>query len=240
MKLILTAAVILSLGRGAYAADFSELAVKAAGLETPAAMNDAGKAPGVNPAQAVPVAREDKGPATSCQIKDGEAVGVIRNISSGVLSYGGSVSFYFYNAEGAMIDENLAMASGTIPAYKSGTLINRGIPLRAESCGLDISAAKPVILPAAQNVPPAGGSYTVSCQIKGGDAVGVIRNLSTEALRYGGSVSFYFYDDNGAMIDENLTMASGAVRPGENTALINSGIPLRAKSCGMDISSIHF
>ena len=93
------------------------------------------------------------------------------------------------------------------------------------------------------NNPPAGpGSpedkgYETSCRIKGGEAVGVIRNLSSEALRYSGSVSFYFYDDKGAMIDENLTMEAGTVRPYESKTLVNNGIALRAESCGLDISA---
>lgn len=79
--------------------------------------------------------------------------------------------------------------------------------------------------------------YATSCSIKGGEAAGVIRNLSPEPLRYSGSVSFYFYNEEGAMIDENLTMESGTIRPSESKILVNSGIPLRAASCAMDISS---
>lgn len=78
---------------------------------------------------------------TSCRIQDGEAIGVIRNLSQQTLRYSGSVSFYFYNSADAMIDENLTMESGTIGANESRTITNLAIPLRAVSCTLDISAA---------------------------------------------------------------------------------------------------
>ena len=79
--------------------------------------------------------------------------------------------------------------------------------------------------------------YAAFCSIKGGEALGVIRNLSREPFRYSGSVSFYFYNDEGALIDQNLSMESGTIRPSESKILVNSGIPLRAVGCAMDISS---
>ncbi|HNW44158.1 MAG TPA: hypothetical protein PKI19_06615 [Elusimicrobiales bacterium] len=181
---------------------------------------------------------------TRCYMQDGDTVGMLFNLSDEVLHYSGKIMFYYYDKYGQLTDDDWSIDMGTIWPGERGVIKESGAPGDAEFCAVDARAAVSSghvligsYLPPVKTLAPREEKYKTSCRLENGQAVGVIRNLSPESFAYSGSVSFYFYNGEGAMVDENLTMASGTVDAYKSQVLVNNGIPLRAESCGLDISA---
>lgn len=248
MKKTLLAAVLLAMSGAAYAGGLeTERAAGGSSFKMP------GEISGVNAfmprpgaPQRIPVvarkADEVNLYGTGCYLEDGDTVGVLFNRSDTMLDYSGTLTFYYYDKYGQVIDTDWTLELGMVWAGDRETIRESGVPDEAVACRLDARAAIGSGHVPGGNYPSVGpgfpghSGYGTSCRIENGEAVGVVRNYSDEILRYSGNVVFYFYDSEDAMIDANLTLETGTVWSQESETITNRGIPLRAASCSMDLS----
>lgn len=244
MKKVLIAIALLVTSGAAYAGDVE--AQRAAGELSGKTLADMPAVGAILPQPLPAVARnadEINYYETRCHMKNDETVGVLFNRSKELLHYNGKITFYYYDKYGELFDNEWTREFGTVWGGEWEVIKESGYPSNAAFCIMDaretITTGHVLIseIPLPRVSTPAEKDYKTSCRIENGEAVGVIRNLSSEAFRYGGSVSFYYYDNDGAMVDENLAMESGTIGVYASQRIINKGIPLRAESCLMDISA---
>lgn len=255
MKKTLIAVVLLAVSGSAYAGELEtqrtagELSLKMFSV-LPAANTSVPQPGQVNappPATAKSAAANYYG--TACYMKNGDTVGIIYNRSREVLHYSGTVRYRYYDKYGEMLDTEWSIEMGMVWGGETDTITESGYPDDAAFCALDAREAVtsdhvlignyPWDMPGNMAIKSLAEekNYGTSCRIVDGEAVGVVRNLSGEVFRYSGSVSFYFYDSKDSMVDENLSMESGTIAAYDSKIIKNIGIPLRAVSCGMDISA---
>lgn len=244
MKKTLLAAVLLAVSGVAYAGE----------LETQRAAGDLTiKTLGAMPAADVFVPRPGKAEkstvaadeanyyATKCSIKDGNALGVMFNRSDATLNYSGKMTFYYYDKYDQLLGNEGAIEAGLAAARESATVTKSGVPAGAAFCSVDARKAVTSGHIPAVSKPSAGPAtseekgYGTTCRLENGEAIGVIRNYSSEILLYSGSVSFYYYMTND--MDENLSMEAGIVLPYESKIITNGGMLRPAESCDMDMSA---
>lgn len=175
--------------------------------------------------------------STLCKIKDGKAYGYVNNYEKS-FEVNGTVSFYFYDCNGRLIDTDDSYEYEYVSYRSSEEIDYTRSPDNACDCYFDIQKATTVANN--QNIfqHPSHDcvkqSYSTLCEIRNGTAYGYVNNYEN-SFEINGNVWFYFYDAAGRLVDSEDDYEYEYVSSRSSEEIENMRAPTDACKCVFEI-----
>jgi hypothetical protein len=175
--------------------------------------------------------------STLCKIQDGKAYGYVNNYQNG-FEVNGTVSFYFYDCNGRLIDTDDSYEYEYVSYQSSEEVDYTRAPDKACDCYFDIQKATTVSNNQNGFNQPSNHcdkkSYATLCEIRDGKAYGSINNYEN-SFEVNGTVSFYFYDCNGRLIDTDDSYEYEYVSSRSSEEIDRTSAPADACKCYFEV-----
>lgn len=170
---------------------------------------------------------------TSCRMDGGTARGYVNNAGD-AFTIDGYVWFYFFDRSGNLVDKEDEYEYEYVSRGENEEVEYTNAPSGAETCSFNIDGAIETDGEPDSPPPPPGLNYATRCLLDSGTARGWVHNVG-DPFEIDGYVWFYFFDEDGRLMDDEDEYEYEYVSRGEDEEVEYTSAPSDARSCAFKI-----